>query len=176
MRTPHEVAWIVSLLLMMAIAAAFAWTVARAKETGAADHAPKAYRWRAWLFWATVGVGVVLAFATLTPWPIEGHARTAGKPDLTVRAVAHQFRWDIAPATVPVGKLIEFEVTAADVNHGFAIYRGGRLLAQAQAMPGFTNRLRMRFDEPGDYDVLCLEYCGVAHHGMRAVIKAVPSS
>ncbi|GAB4478503.1 MAG: hypothetical protein OHK0044_25490 [Burkholderiaceae bacterium] len=176
MRTPQEIAWILSLGLMAAVAAAFAWVALRADVASGGEHAARAYRWRAWLFWLVVGAGVVLAFGTLTPWPIEGHARTAIRPDVTVRAVAHQFRWEIEPPTVPVGKLVEFEVTAADVNHGFAVYRNGRLLAQAQAMPGFTNRLRMRFEEPGDYDVLCLEYCGVAHHGMRAVIKAVPSS
>ncbi|MFN3565028.1 MAG: hypothetical protein ACK4V1_03450 [Burkholderiaceae bacterium] len=176
MKALHEVAWISSLSVMVVIAAAFIWVVLRAKVAGDGAHARRAYGWRAWLFWISAAAGVVLAFATLSPWPIEGHARTAGRPDLTVRAVAHQFRWDIAPATVPVGRLVEFEVTAADVNHGFAVYRNGRLLAQAQAMPGFTNRLRMRFDEPGDYDVLCLEYCGVAHHGMRAVIRAVPAS
>lgn len=176
MSTPQEIAWVVALLLMGVIAVAFLWVVARAKTAGGGEHASRAYRWRAGLFWASVAAGVALAVATLTPWPIEGHARTAGKPDLIVRAVAHQFRWEVEPATVPVGKLVEFEVTAADVNHGFAVYRDGRLLAQAQAMPGYTNRLRMRFEQPGDYQVLCLEYCGVAHHGMRAVIRAVPAS
>jgi cytochrome c oxidase subunit 2 len=45
------------------------------------------------------------------------------------------------------------------------------MVAQAQAMPGYVNRLQVRFTEAGEYEVLCLEYCGLAHHGMRAVIK-----
>jgi heme/copper-type cytochrome/quinol oxidase subunit 2 len=41
---------------------------------------------------------------------------------------------------------VEFQVTSADVNHGFGIYdRSGRLLAQTQAMPGITNRLVYTF-------------------------------
>ena len=58
------------------------------------------------------------------------------------------------------------------MNHGFAIYKDkNHMVAQAQAMPGYVNKLQVRFTEPGDYEVLCLEYCGLAHHGMRAVIK-----
>jgi cytochrome c oxidase subunit 2 len=44
--------------------------------------------------------------------------------------------------------------------------RSGRLLAQTQAMPGITNRLVYTFTQPGKYRILCLEYCGLAHHGM----------
>jgi cytochrome c oxidase subunit 2 len=38
-------------------------------------------------------------------------------------------------------------------------------------MPGYVNKLRVRFPAAGDYEVLCLEYCGVAHHAMRTVIR-----
>jgi cytochrome c oxidase subunit 2 len=38
-------------------------------------------------------------------------------------------------------------------------------------MPGYINVLRYTFNEPGVYRVLCLEYCGVAHHEMTADIK-----
>ena len=33
-------------------------------------------------------------------------------------------------------------------------------------MPGVTNRLVHTFTQPGKYRILCLEYCGLAHHGM----------
>lgn len=168
----HDVAWFLSLALMAVIAAVFGWVAARASATpvDAERIAGPAYRWRTRLFWVVVLAGVVIAAATMIPWPIAGHAAGVGAPDVTVRATAYQWRWELSESTVPVGKTVEFEVRAADVNHGFGIYRGGRLLAQAQAMPGFVNRLRVRFDEPGEYQVLCMEYCGVAHHGMRAVL------
>jgi cytochrome c oxidase subunit 2 len=46
-----------------------------------------------------------------------------------------------------------------------------RIVAQTQAMPGYTNVLRYTFTEAGTYRVLCLEYCGAAHHVMAADIK-----
>lgn len=74
----------------------------------------------------------------------------------------------ISSLDLPTDSLIEFRVTSIDVNHGFAIYGPDRVIkAQTQAMPGYVNRLRVRFDEPGEYNVLCLEYCGTAHHFMR---------
>lgn len=70
---------------------------------------------------------------------------------------------------LPVDELVEFRVTSLDVNHGFAIYNeSNRLITQVQAMPGYVNRLRYKFNEPGTYNILCLEYCGMAHQVMRS--------
>jgi len=72
---------------------------------------------------------------------------------------------------IPAGALVEFRVTSLDATHGFAVYNPkGAVVAQTQAMPGYINRLRIRFTEPGYYPVLCLEYCGAAHHIMRSGI------
>ncbi len=72
------------------------------------------------------------------------------------------------PVMINAGELVEFRVTSFDVNHGFAIYDSdNNLIAQTQAMPGYVNRLRWRFEEPGAYNVFCLEYCGMGHQLMR---------
>jgi cytochrome c oxidase subunit II len=73
---------------------------------------------------------------------------------------------------VPRGSLVEFRVATLDVNHGFSLYSPqGVLVAQTQAMPGYVNRLRVRFEQPGRHTVLCLEFCGMAHHRMRGVVE-----
>jgi cytochrome c oxidase subunit II len=170
----QNVAWVSSLAAMAVVAAVFLWVSANAGRSAAdaAGCARRAYRWRARLFWATTMAGIAIAFGTLWEWPLAGHASAAAKPDTVIRAVGHQWRWELDRDTIRAGDLVEFQVTAKDVNHGFAIYRDKHtLVAQTQAMPGYVNKLRVRFIEPGDYEVLCLEYCGVAHHGMRAVIK-----
>lgn len=69
---------------------------------------------------------------------------------------------------IPAGTVTEFRVTSLDVNHNFALYGPERrLIAQTQAMPGYVNRLRVRLDTQGRYQVLCLEYCGAGHHVMQ---------
>ncbi|MCC7486403.1 MAG: hypothetical protein IT529_15630 [Burkholderiales bacterium] len=170
----QDVAWTLSLLVMGVIAAVFLWVAAGASSTGgdAGAITREAYRLRAGLFWIAIAAGVAISFATLWSWPMPGHVAAAPKPDAVIKAVGHQWRWELDKDTVRVGQLVEFEITAADVNHGFGIYRDKHhLVAQTQAMPGYVNRLRVRFTEPGEYEVLCLEYCGLAHHAMRAVVK-----
>ena len=169
--------WGLSITLMTVIAAIFLWVAARAssssEDAGAA--AATAMQWRARMFWIAIVAGVAIALATLWHWPLAGHARAAPAPDAVIRATGYQWRWELDRDTVQAGQLVEFQITSADVNHGFAIYRDKtHILAQAQAMPGYVNKLQMRFSEPGEYEVLCLEYCGLAHHAMRAVIKVRP--
>ena len=170
----QDLAWTLNLILMAVVAAVFLWVAAGASRGGgdAAAAARSAFLWRDRLFWLVIVAGVLVSFATLWEWPIAGHAAAVAKPDVVIRAVGHQWRWELDKDMVRPGQLVEFQLTSSDVNHGFAIYRDKtHMVAQAQAMPGYVNKLQVRFTEPGEYEVLCLEYCGIAHHNMRAVIK-----
>ncbi|HXF04277.1 MAG TPA: hypothetical protein VNM72_02555 [Blastocatellia bacterium] len=132
--------------------------------------------------------GILTAFLGITlprmPYPGGGPL-----PDRVIHVVGKQFAFAISetpietdkqweeiasfalPVKIPAGSLVEFRVTSFDVNHGFSIYApDGRLITQTQAMPGYVNRLRARLNEPGRYTVLCLEFCGPAHHRMRGVL------
>jgi cytochrome c oxidase subunit II len=172
----QDIAWITSLILMAVVAAAFLWVAAGASKSGgdSGGIARSGFQWRGRLFWIVIVAGSVISLVTLWDWPITGHATAANRPDAVVRAVGHQWRWELDRDTVKAGELVEFQITATDVNHGFAIYKDrNHLVAQAQAMPGYVNKLQVRFVEPGEYEVLCLEYCGLAHHAMRVVIKVV---
>jgi cytochrome c oxidase subunit 2 len=138
------------------------------------------------LFLVSLGI-ILLTFLALTlprlPYPVE-----ASTPGRIVLAVGKQYAWSLTEgttptlanwdtafspvATVPAGVVVEFRVTTLDVNHGFSLYApDGSLMAQTQAMPGYVNRLRVVFDKPGMYTVLCLEFCGMSHHRMRGVVE-----
>ena len=176
--TPFAV-FVAAALVILGVFAA----VARS-ASGTVDYA-KANRLRL-LFFVSFGV-ILLAFLALTlprlPYPVE--ART---PDRVVHAVAKQYAWSLTDGTgptlaawdrefspsvtVPSQTMVEFRVTTLDVNHGFSLYApDGHLVAQTQAMPGYMNRLRVTFDQPGTYTVLCLEFCGMSHHRMRGVVE-----
>jgi cytochrome c oxidase subunit II len=77
--------------------------------------------------------------------------QTIGRPTLQVRVVAEQWVWVFSRDKVPAGVPVEFDVTSKDVNHGFGLYNPeGRLVAQTQAMPGYTNRLIFTFQSAGN--------------------------
>jgi cytochrome c oxidase subunit 2 len=176
--TPFAVFVAAALVILGAFAA-----VARSAN-GTVDYA-KATRLRL-LFFLSLGA-ILLIFFVLTipglPYPVE--ART---PDRVVHAVGKQYAWSLTDGpgptlaawdrefsptvTVPPQTMVEFRVTTLDVNHGFSLYApDGHLVAQTQAMPGYMNRLRVTFDQPGTYTVLCLEFCGMSHHHMRGVVE-----
>jgi len=52
----------------------------------------------------------------------------------------------------------------------------GTLLVQTQGMPGYVNKVRYVFRRPGTYRVICLEFCGVAHHDMNDSFEVVAAA
>jgi len=117
-----------------------------------------------------LSLGLLLAF--LASIPFYPYPEIRGEPEFYVSVEAVRFAFILNTTVVPANKPIAFLVTSRDVNHAFGIYtEDGRLIAQVQAMPGYVNKLVVTLP-PGKYRIMCLEYCGVAHHLMTAVIEA----
>jgi cytochrome c oxidase subunit 2 len=77
--------------------------------------------------------------------------------------------WSFSPnrITVPKGSSITFYVTSKDVQHGFII-AGTNI--NMMIIPGQVSTLTATFDKAGEYNFVCNEYCGVAHHTMFGTI------
>ncbi|MFA7594492.1 MAG: hypothetical protein WCY26_12205 [Thiohalobacteraceae bacterium] len=169
----HYAVWLTSLALMACVASGFIFVALNSgrREENYAPLAKHAYRLRTKLFWVLVLVFGSAMIYTLRDLPYDAVSRdmnNAGPPQV-VAATGYQWRWELSHDRVAKGQPVEFRVTSADVNHGFGIYDTEmHLVAQTQAMPGYTNVIRHTFDKEGTYKVLCLEYCGVAHHNMVA--------
>lgn len=171
----QQVAWQVSLLLMTLVGLGFAF-VAINSGTREENYAPlqmHANRLRTKLFWALVLVlGPVMVFTLLDLPYVASHIRGNSGPVQVVDATGYQWRWTLSRDRVAKDQPVEFRVTSADVNHGFGIYDTDmHLVAQTQAMPGYTNIVRYTFRKDGTYKILCMEYCGTTHHNMMAEIK-----
>jgi cytochrome c oxidase subunit 2 len=168
--------WWTTLAGIGLVALAFVYVIAKSgKPADPAQVQKTASAIRPWWFLALVVLGIGVAWASLSPFPIPDQQGQAEAQ--VVNAVARQWSWELSRKAFTAGVPVEFRVTSADVNHGFAIYDpGGRIVTQTQAMPGFTNRLVHTFAQPGKYRVLCLEYCGVAHHGMLAEFEVSAAS
>lgn len=66
---------------------------------------------------------------------------------------------------VPVGSTVTFNVTSKDVVHGFEIPGTN---VNMMVVPGLVNSATHTFTQPGDYLILCNEYCGTGHQLMAA--------
>ncbi|RYG74406.1 cytochrome C oxidase subunit II [Lentibacillus lipolyticus] len=168
----QTIAWITSLFFMILVVAVFAVVAWKSRERK--DYAPikkKWYKARTFYGAALIALMLVLTIYTLRELPYNQPVYGAGNEPTVVDVQAVQFGWNISENEFKVGEPVEFHVTSKDVNHGFGIYdEEMNMIAQTQAMPDYTNKVFITFDEPGTYEILCLEYCGLAHHLMTADI------
>lgn len=146
---------------------------------------PRLYKIRNRYFVVLIVVLAALLVVTLPKSPYL--SLVSAEPVYVVPVSARIWSWEIGPLldrngkqlqmngeplALPVGQAVEFQVSAKDVNHGFGIYNeSGELVAQTQAMPGYVNSLVHTFTKPGTYRVICMEFCGLAHHSMVASIS-----
>jgi cytochrome c oxidase subunit II len=173
MTVQNEV-WSITLAGIGLVALAFIVVIAKSGQVAEPAQVQKqAYAIRRGWFAALLLLGGGVTWASLLPFPIADQ-HTPAQGAQVVDAVGQQWSWKLSRERVDAGVPVEFRVTSSDVNHGFAIYGpDDRIVTQTQAMPGFTNRLVHTFAEPGKYRVLCLEYCGLAHHGMLTEFDVV---
>jgi cytochrome c oxidase subunit II len=82
--------------------------------------------------------------------------------------VAEVFTFNPAKITIPVGSMVNFYVTSADVVHGYLIAQTD---VNLMAVPGWVNDASHRFTKPGTYLLICNEYCGIGHQNMYAMIE-----
>jgi cytochrome c oxidase subunit 2 len=122
--------------------------------------------------WGAIVVGFlgVLLFATIFSVP---YGKTEGGSDAQIVLVSgQQFGWSVRPAQIEADRPVEFELTSKDVQHGFGVYDGNKLVFQVQvpAKGSSPQRYLHTFETPGTYDILCLEFCGAQHHNMRGTL------
>lgn len=96
-----------------------------------------------------------------------------GEDEYEVYVVALQFFFDpgtAEPIEVPANTQVTFYVTSTDVIHSFTVV-GTNI--NTMVVPGEVAALTVKFDEPGEYGILCNEYCGIGHHDMEAELIVV---
>ncbi len=68
---------------------------------------------------------------------------------------------------LPAGVPVDILVTSLDVVHAFWV---PRLAGQIDAVPGHVTHLRLEADQPGTYEGLCNQFCGIGHSVMRFAV------
>ncbi|MGZ8665889.1 MAG: hypothetical protein ACXWZM_02115 [Solirubrobacterales bacterium] len=112
---------------------------------------------------------VVLLGATIFSVPYFSVDESAAQK---VHITGRQYAWTIDPPRVKAGVPTLFEVDAADVNHAVGVYDpDDTLIKQVNVLPGVSQRFSMTFEEPGTYEIRCLEFCGIDHHLMKNEIE-----
>lgn len=77
------------------------------------------------------------------------------------------FNFNPGDIEVPVGSKVNFIMTSKDVVHGMQIIDTN---VNAMVVPGHIQTISQTFNEPGEYLILCNEYCGAGHQLMSTTI------
>lgn len=101
----------------------------------------------------------------------EPRVEQVGDNEYEAYVIAQQFIFRPDPITVPANSTVTFFVTSPDVIHGFEIVGTN---ANAMVVPGQVTELTVNFNEPGEYGLLCHEYCGAGHHTMEGSVVVQP--
>lgn len=71
---------------------------------------------------------------------------------------------DDATVHIPVGQPVRFLLRSKDVLHNFTV---PQFRVKMDLVPGMETHMWLEPTEVGEYEVLCEELCGIAHHAMR---------
>lgn len=119
---------------------------------------------------------ILLGLMVLTFWFL---ARVPTEGDMRITVTGHQFWWEVRydefdfvtanEIHIPVGVDVEVRLESDDVLHSLWV---PELAGKADLVPGRTNELVIRADEPGTFRGQCAEFCGVQHAHMAFLVIA----
>lgn len=117
-------------------------------------------------------------FDKVNRWIQTGTSTDAGLKiqGTDVYLAALRYAWFPTAVVLETGVPYKIHLGSKDVNHGFSIHREGHPAQKAnfQVVPGYEYVLSMTFKDPGVYNIICQEYCGIGHQGMvgKFVVEA----
>jgi cytochrome c oxidase subunit 2 len=99
----------------------------------------------------------------------NGVPLVAPPPGSDVYLLGQMWRWYPA-LELEEGASYTLHLSSLDVNHGFSLYPAN---INFQVVPGYDYGLSIKPNKPGEYRIVCNEFCGVSHHNMlgRIVVK-----
>lgn len=165
----------------------------------AADHETHRMIARFENFWIAFSIVLLVIFVVLVFHAVTMHGGQVGKaearqpvddilatpefaaPDVRVddsgaveaSIVARAFSFSPAVVEVPVDTEVTFRMTSADVIHGFQVKGTG---INVELIPGEISELTYTFREPGEYPLICNQYCGAAHQNMINTVRVVSAA
>lgn len=125
-----------------------------------------------------LGITMVADGDTVEPQSVYEDERFAqpgveqtGEGEYDVYVVAQRFAFIPGEVVVPANSEVTFYVTSIDVVHGFQVVGTN---VNTMVIPGEISTITVEFDEPGEYGIICNEYCGEGHHDMESQLRVVP--
>jgi cytochrome c oxidase subunit II len=127
-------------------------------------------------WWTAIPSALMLVLGLLSYVLIPQYytAKAATTNSITIEAIGHQFSWEFRypglrdpvpdELHLPVGIPVTIDVTSTDVIHSFWV---PAFRMKQDMIPGMVVPMTMTPTEIGRFEIVCTEFCGVGHSGMR---------
>jgi cytochrome c oxidase subunit 2 len=171
----------ISLLLLVFVTVLMIYFAIRYRRSKNPEPSDIRGNWLLETAWTAIPTILVLSMFYFG-WQSYLGLRNVPEGAIEIGVIGQQFSWIFVypnekvaenELVVPQGKPVKLNVTSEDVNHSLFI---PAFRIKMDAVPGLDSYTWFFADEIGQYDVLCAEYCGVAHSEMIAVLRIVPDS
>ncbi len=99
----------------------------------------------------------------------DAKGRVVVPPGEDAYIMAARFTFFPDPIVLKAGYTSKLRISSVDVLHGYSIVGGGQNL-NLEIAPEHVFAMSLKPDKPGTYLIVCNEYCGLGHHGMKGHI------
>jgi len=104
--------------------------------------------------------------------------RNVPEDAMNITAIGRMWQWEFdygdsmrsKELVVPLNKAIKINLKSEDVNHSLFI---PAFRVKEDAIPGYNNYLWFIATIPGEYEILCTEYCGLLHSAMLSKARVL---
>jgi len=135
--------------------------------------------WQLELLWTVIPTVIALSMFAVG-WKSYTGLRTVPAGSMEVQVVAQMFSWIFVYGNdkesenllvVPEHTPIKLNIESLDVIHSFSL---PAFRVKVDAVKGLPTYAWFRSGDPGEFDIMCAEYCGISHANMVAKLKGVP--
>jgi cytochrome c oxidase subunit II len=170
--------FIVSAVLLTGITLAMVYFVIRYRRSRNPQPADIRGNWKLELLWTVIPTIIALSMFGVG-WKSFTGLRTVPAGSVQIQVLAQMFTWIFIYnndkesenlLVVPEHTPIKLNIESLDVIHSFYL---PAFRVKIDAVKKFPTYVWFRTKEPGEFDIMCAEYCGIDHSKMLAKLKVV---
>ncbi|MBM9513519.1 cytochrome c oxidase subunit II [Desulfogranum marinum] len=173
--------FIVSAIFLAGITVVMVYFVFRYRRAKHPQPADIRDNWKLELLWTVIPTIIALSMFWVG-WQSYTGLRNVPAGAVQIEALGQMFSWIFIydndketenELVVPAHTPIKLNIESLDVLHSFYI---PAFRVKADAVKNFPTYVWFRTNEPGQYDILCAEYCGLDHSQMVAKLTVLPKN
>jgi len=170
--------FIVSAVLLTGITMTMIYFVIRYRRSRNPQPADIRGNWKLELLWTIIPTLIALSMF-MVGWKSFTGLRAVPAGSVQIQVLAQMFTWIFVYGNdkesenllvVPEHTPIKLNIESLDVIHSFFL---PAFRVKVDAVKKFPTYIWFRTQEPGEFDIMCAEYCGLDHSKMLAKLKVV---